>query len=204
MQHLRAVCLSCGHTFEVPNIGFGGGMMMTLAAEATISTKCPKCGQEARIPSGTYTVIDDALHHLDGQIFKRVQVDRLRAYRDALLAQGKQSGDAIPDEVIDAVSSISPVFGASIKLLKEGKGSWILLILLLHLVLSRCDGGDGGSFVTINNDRRTEIVHNYNVTNVTNIYSLKPPTVSDVHQANQGVGAECPKPAGKGAGPKKD
>lgn len=197
MQGLRAVCLSCGHTFEIPNIRFGGGEI-TLAANLVMSVPCEKCGKEARVPSGTYTVIDDALHHLDGQTFKRVQVDRLRAYRDSLLAKGREAADTIPDEVITAVSSISPAMGASIKLLKEGNGGWILLILLLHLILSRCDDSGSGGDTTINNDMRTEIVHHHNVTNVTNIYNLSPPTLGNTGKAKEGEGSESAKPACKG------
>ncbi len=155
------ICRTCGNIFQndtimritgnVQNIVFTGGR-----------TNCP-CGGIADIQTATYSNIDHVLRMVSGSPFTRSQFDRLNNLRHQAQQTADQGVEEIPQEFIEALETINPVWSAAAKLIKGQKLGLAFFLLFLSLLYKQCENAGGGG-MTLNLGPQQTIINTYNVT----------------------------------------
>lgn len=121
-----ARCRSCGLEFEPPRIADNLIIQMT-----NVRFKCPRCGGEADVPDDVYSFVGPTV-----EAFRSMTWDQANRLRALLAHQEKPTPPT--DELVDAITAISPELGAIGRKLKDRKLLLAGFMIFLYLVLKQC------------------------------------------------------------------
>lgn len=132
MVGVPVYCGSCGNLFESRMIKISG--KATNITFSNCGESCPQCGRPAAIAEGTFDFDEDMIRVVAGSEWTREQVNRILAAYN----QAQQEG-SLSENVIEALSQVSPELANIAQFLSTKRGGFTILMFLLALALNRCN-----------------------------------------------------------------
>jgi ribosomal protein S27AE len=127
-----AFCPNCGLIFESRLLGISGNVTGLVLKDNR--EQCPRCGEWAELPDGTFDVVGDTIHVLTASELTRERLLRLETVLAA--AQARQMGD---DEAAQAVADEAPELAGLIERLrpKMGRALLVFLFAVVQILISQ-------------------------------------------------------------------
>lgn len=122
----------CGLVFESSLISIRGSVSGLVLEENR--EQCPRCGQWAELPDGTFDVVGDTVHILAASDLTRERLLRLQAIIDAATA-----GEMSDEDATKAIAEEVPELGSLIARLrpKMGRALVVFLFALLQIFVGQ-------------------------------------------------------------------
>jgi hypothetical protein len=127
-----AYCSSCGTIFQERGIFLGEGC--TNITLTNNSTRCPNCGEIAKIADGVFNAAAEAL-----EIVKAPALTQALYKRFASLIEEARAKEMMPEEFVARANAINPEFGKAAETLARSKAPWLVGLALLLALLNKCN-----------------------------------------------------------------